>query len=70
MLIMFKFNKKFLFIIFALCLFAIGAKISLIIENGIDKGNDLIFTSLLLFSLVISAFVLYNQIYKTKKAKE
>ena len=67
---MFKFNKKILFIIFALCLFAIGAKITLIIQNGFGKGNDLIFTLLLLLSLTISSVVIYRQIYKVKKNKE
>ena len=67
---MLKFNKKFLFVIFALCLFAIGAKISLIIQNGLGKDNDLIFTILLLFSLIISSVVIYRQIYKVKKNVE
>ncbi len=60
---MFKFNKKFLFIVFALCLFAIGAKISLIIYNG-RFGKDFIFTIILLLSLTISSIVLYRKIYK------
>lgn len=64
---MFKFNKKFLFVIFALCLFAIGVKISLVIENGPGKGNDLIFTIFLFFTLIISSIVIYKQIYKIKK---
>lgn len=66
---MFKFNKKILFVFFALCLFAIGAKISLIIQNGMEEGNDLIFTILLLLSLTISSVVLYKKIYKGKKNK-
>jgi hypothetical protein len=64
---MFQFNKKFLFFVFALCLFTIGAKISLIIQNGLGKGNDLIFTILLLFSLIISSVILYGNINKAKK---
>ena len=64
---MFNFNKKILFIIFMLCLFAIGAKISLVIQNGLGKGNDIIFTALLLLSLTISSVILYKQIYKVKK---
>jgi hypothetical protein len=64
---MYKFNKKFLFVILVLCLFAIGAKISLIIQNGLGEGNEPIFTILLLFSLTISSIILCGNIYKTKE---
>ncbi len=67
---MFKLNKKTLFVLFALGLFAIGAKISLIIQNGIGGSNDIIFTSLLFFSLSVSCVVLYKKIYSVKKTEK
>ena len=61
---MFKINRKVLFFVFALCLFTIGAKIGLLIENGFGDRNDIIFTILLLGPLIISSITIYNKLYK------
>jgi len=57
---MFKINRKVLFFVFALALFAIGAKVSLPIENGFGDRDDIIFTILLLGSSI----TIYNKLYK------
>jgi hypothetical protein len=49
-----------------LCLFAIGAKLWLIIENGFGTGKELLYTILLLGSLSISSVILYQKIYKRR----
>lgn len=64
---MFKINRKVLFFVFALCLFAIGAKIGLLIENGFGDRDDIIFTILLLGPLIISSITIYNKLYRDKK---
>jgi len=64
---MFKINRKVLFFVFALCLFAIGAKISLLIENGFGDRDDIIFTILLLGPLIISSITIYYKLYRNSK---
>jgi len=63
---MFKFSKTTYLILFAVSLFGIGAKISLLITDGLGSTEDLIFSVLLLFSLSVSATVFYIKLMKKK----
>lgn len=66
---MFKFNEKFIFIVFALCLFLIGIQLYLIIEGGFKEGKDLIYQILILFSLSVSSITFFNILYVNPKNK-
>ena len=69
-MIMFNYSKKFLFVVFALCLFAMGAIIYSIIENGFKEGKDLIYQLLLIFSGTISSVILFYKLYVKPNNKE
>ena len=63
----FKINKKIiLYFFFVISLFAIGAEISRIIRDSFGEWKDMLMTSLILCSLIVSSITFYSNIYRDK----
>ncbi len=63
---MYKFSKNTYFILLAVSLFGIGAKISLLVTNGLGSKEEIFNSTLILMSLIISSIVFFTKLMNTK----
>ena len=61
---MFNFNRKILFLIFLVCLIALGAEFFYILINGIHDSEELLFEFLAISFLFTISLYLINSIFK------
>ena len=65
---MFKFNRKILFLVFLVCLLALGAEIYYILTNGVHDSEEWLFEFFAIsFLFAISAYLI-NSIFKRSES--
>ena len=61
---MFKFNRKVLFLVFLVCLIALGAEIFYILTYGVFDTKEMIFEFLIMSFILTITVYLINHIFK------
>lgn len=67
---MIQFNKKILFLLFALTLFLLGILISQIINDGFKTGKGLVFEIMQFLSLIITSSIFFVKLYLPKNKNQ